>query len=337
MSDPYYTPLALSELTDRVRTLESKNKNLLAHEDDFRKRIERLEAQFDIQGARVMQPKLYDSAKKAPDVMPHVVDLNDFENKFNEFMWKMVEVIGMTGTAKYPHIDQIVKKEMLYFSENQLRKAATKLTGMNVLKHTELNLPLTPRITLYSLTPIGDRLFRKKFKVAPVPSEMVKVIKEHDNLQHGYGILDLAQLLADSDKYKKVYTFNRAQPLRFDNGTQYIPDIMCRNLDGKTKTYFEYERGNHTQKDFNAKCDKMCIVTEVLNFVAPNQKDLAKKLYPLIKEWIKKKGSSEYSNTIIRLTTPRDLKACRLNEHAWKIVFDLSQGIEPVICNVQVD
>ena len=335
MSDSYYTPLALSELTDRVGSVERKNKKLADENYDLRKRVERLEAQFDIQGERVVQPQIYDPMKKNPDNLFHMVDLVDFESKFDETMWKMFEIIGSTGKARYPDIERVFYEEDPNFVETRIRRAAKSLTEMNVITKTVLNLPLTPITVLYSLAEAGNRLYRKKYKAAPAPSEMVKVIKEHDNLEHGYGILDLGQLLANSRQYEAVCVFNRDIPVQFNNGTQYIPDVQCLNLDGETKTYFEYERGFHTQKNFDEKLDKMCYATRVLNFVSPNSKELVNRLYPLVKDWVKRKVGRR--NVIVRLTTPKELQKCNLSDHSWLVVFDLSQGVEPVACKVDLD
>ena len=327
--------LIVNGLEDRVTFSEKKIKRLSDENHELCKKVEMLLSQFDLQGARVVQPRLYrDIMKKPSEVLIHAVNLHDFESKFDETMWKMLEIISATGAARYPDIERLVRMQIPDFVENRLRRAAKALTEMNVLNRKELKLPLTPRTTLYSLAEIGERLYREKFKVAPVPSEMVKIVREHDNLEHGYGILELAQLLANSRKYKDVYAFNRTQPVKFSDGTQYIPDVMCRNLDGKTKTYFEYERGNHTQKNFNAKCDKICFATTVLNFVAPNREDLARKLYPLMKEWVRKKGVFDISSTVVRLTTSKELQTCYLSDESWLIIFDLSKSIEPIICNI---
>jgi len=317
------------ELTER------QYKNLLAELSALQKRVGMLEAQFDLQGARVVQPAIYRPEKTPETAVAHMVDLNDFTSKFDDTMWKMIEVIGKEGFARYPDIERVFRQEGS-FVETRLRRAAKGLTEMNILTRTELNLPLTPITILYSLSSIGDRVFRKQFKVAPVPSEMVKVIKEHDNLEHGYGILELGQLLADSGTFKGVHVFNRSRPVRFNNGTQYIPDVMCIEHESNGRTYFEYERGNHTQKDFNEKCDKMCIATRYLNFVAPNRKALVNRLYPLAKGWVKKKGCNESSNIIIRLTTSKELQKCQLSDHAWLVVFDLGQSVTPVVCEVAI-
>ena len=326
-----------SDITDNIKALEKKIKNLYAENSGFRKRIEMLEAQFNIQGQKVVQPRVYEPKKKPSEVFPHFVDLNEYQKNFNDTMWKMFELIGTTGVAKHPDIERVFCEQNHKFAKSQLRRAAEALVSMNVLTRTKLKLPLSPITNLYSLSEVGDCLFRKKFNTAPVPSEMVKIIKEHDNIEHGYGILDLAQLLANSRKYKEVCAFNRTQPVKFTDGTQYIPDVMCLNHDGKTKTYFEYERGHHSQKNFNEKCDKMRIATKILNFVAPNQKDMVKRLYPLVEEWVKAKGVSEYNDYAIRLTTARTFQKCHLSDQSWLIVFDPTKSLEPITCTVDLD
>ena len=337
MRNPSFTPLDLMEPLRRIEALEKKVKSLNDENYDHRKRIERLEAQFDIQGARVTYPRLYYPEKKPSETISHVVDLKDFENKFNETMWKMIEIIATTGIARYPEIERVFREQDPDFIESRLRRAAKSLTEMNVITKTVLKLPLRPITILYSLAQIGDRLYNKKFKFAPVPSEMVKVIKEHDNLEHGYGILDLAQLLVDSGKFKEVCSFNRTQPIEFESGKRYIPDIMCKNWDSDSKTYFEYERGFHNHHNFNEKCEKMRSVTRYLNFVAPNQKELVNRLYPLVKDWIKKIGQFEYHNFLVRLTTPTELQKCHLSNHSWLVVFNPAKSIEPVVCKVKLD
>jgi len=338
MRDSYYTPLELSEIIDRVGSLEKKSKRLLDANFDLKKRIEILEAQFEIQGERVVQPqRYYDPMKKPHESIYHVVDLKNLESKFDETMWKMLEVVATTGAARYPDIERLVREEIPGFVENRLRRAAKALAEMNVLNRKELKLPLTPITILYSLSDIGERIYHDKFKATPVPSEMIRVQKEHDNLDHGYGILELGQLLASSEKYKDVYVFNRTNPIRFTDGTQYIPDVKCVYPDGKGITYFEYERGFHTQKDFNNKCNKMCVATRVLNFVAPNRKSLIKKVYPLVKEWVKKRGICEFVPSIIRLTTSKELQKCHLSKESWLIVFDNGKSLEPIICKVKLD
>jgi len=322
--------LIVSGLEDEVKFLKKRDKTRSDELYDLRKKVEMLMAQFDLQGSRVMQPRLYnDPMKKPSDVLIHAVNLHDFEDKFDETMWKMFEIIATTGKARYTDIARALYEQDPSFADSRLRRAAKALTEMNVITKTTPKLPLTPNAAFYSIAEIGDQLYRKRFKACPVPSEMVKVIKEHDNLEHGYGILDLAQLLANSKQFKTVYAFNRDRPVKFNNGTQYIPDVTCVNLDGKTKTYFEYERGNHPQKSFNEKCDKMRVATRVLNFVAPNRQELVKKLYPLVQEWVKARGQSEYHDYLIRLTTPIELRKCYLSEHSWLVVFDPSKSVEP--------
>jgi len=323
--------------TETFTMTESKYKFMVSNYNDLNRRLKILEDHIGLPPDYIPPSRLFEPKKpQTDDFIDHVVNLIDFEDKLDDTMWKMLEVIGTTGLARYPDIERHISEQTPDFVENRLRRAAKSLTEMNVLTLTKLKLSLTPTVNLYSLAEIGNRLYRKRFQVKPVDSEMLKIIKEHDNLEHGYGILELGQLLANSGKYKEVHAFNRAQPEKFSDGTQYIPDIYCTAHEGTLKTYFEYERGFHTQKDFNRKCDKMCNVTRYLNFVAPNRRDLIRRLYPLVKGWVKEKGQCDESNIIVRLTTPKELQKCSLSDESWLIVFKLRKSIDPIICKVEV-
>ena len=75
----------------------------------------------------------------------------------------------------------------------------------------------------------------------------------------------------------------------------------------------------------------------VLNFVAPNRKDMINKLYPLVKEWVRKKGVCDTGTATVRLTTSKELQKCRLSDASWLIVFDLSKSTELVACKVDLN
>ena len=307
---------------------ESQYKYLVSRINELTSRIEVLETEKGPPRDHIPASRLIEPRKTAP-VSSHVVDLNDTENKFNDMMWMMVETIGKEGFARYPDIAQHISGQVPEFVDNRLRRAANSLVGMNVLKRTDLNLTLVPNMILYCLSDIGERLFRKRFNIAPVESEIVRVIKEHDNLEHGYGILELGQLLANSGKYKSVHVYNRVNAVKFKDGTQYIPDIICLQNDNRFSVFYEYERGTHTQKDFNAKCDKMCRVTRTMNFVAPNRKIMIKRLLPQIEAWIRTRGRESIVRQIIRLTTSKELQTCSLSDESWLIVFDMSKSDKP--------
>lgn len=262
-------------------------------------------------------------------MMAHIIDLADFEKRFNDVMWEVLTVIGSEGVAKYPEIERKVMEANSSVVKTKLRSATMELYRMKVLDQESLNLPLTPRVLVYKLSDIGIRLYRKRTGKMPVESEMDRVRKEHDNLEHGYGIMDLERVLSDSGRYREVRIFNRDRALNISGNRKYIPDVIALPVKGNFTEYIEYERGFHTQPDFNAKCNKMCKVTRFVNFVAPNKTVLTKKLRPQVEAWIRERGIESIKNIRVRLTTPTELRVADPSD-AWLIVYDLSKGPEPV-------
>lgn len=262
-------------------------------------------------------------------MMAHLVDLVEFEKRFNHVMWAVLNAIGGTGVAKFPEIEKCVLESDPSIVKTKLRTATMELFKMKVLDQDSLNLPLTPRVLVYKLTDIGVRLYRKHFEKMPSESEIDRVRKEHDNLEHGYGIMDLEKVLVESGRYREVHIFNRNRAIHISGNRQYVPDVIALPVKGNFTEYIEYERGFHTQADFNAKCNKMCKVTRFVNFVAPNKTVLIKKLKPQVDAWIKERGLEGIKNIRVRLTTPNELRVADPAD-AWLIVYDLSKDPEPI-------
>lgn len=263
--------------------------------------------------------------KKEESILAHMVDLNELKKRFNDAMWDVLEIIGSEGFAKYPDIERSAVEKFPEIMKGRLRTATQQLYRMKVLDQEVLNLPLTPRVFIYHLTDIGERLYRSRFEKAPVESERDKVRREHDNIEHGYGIMDLEVVLRESGRYKEIHIFNRKRAIPLPNHRQYIPDIICIPKQGSYTEYIEYERGTHVQDDFNVKCNKMCKVTRYLNFVAPNRSVLLKRLQPQIEAWIASRSIESLRNIRIRLSTPMELRTSNISD-AWLIVYDLNKG-----------
>ena len=276
-----------------------------------------------------------DSAKKAKRIeearetaaMPHVVNLVEYEKKFTDVMWLILEVIGGDGLSKYPEIEKRVKEKNQKLTDSPIRKSTTLLENMKMLaKETLTGLPSSPLVCIYTLSDIGMRLYKHKFGSKSVESEAAKVRREHDNLDHGYGIMEMQSILMATGRYKEISVFNRATPKELAGGLKYIADLVCVPLNARYEEYIEYERGHHTQVDFNAKCNKMCKFTRFLNFVVPNRDILLKRLKPQVDTWIKSRGQDSLRNIKVKITTPPELR----DKNEWIMVYDLSEGVEPV-------
>ena len=272
--------------------------------------------------------------KKEESILAHMVDLNELKKRFNDAMWNILDIIGSEGLAKYPDIERSAVEKFPEIVKSKLRTATQQLYRMKVLDQEALKLPLTPRVFIYRLTDIGERLYRSRFEKTPVESEADRVRREHDNIEHGYGIIDLEKVLIESGRYKEIHIFNRKRAIPLPNQRQYIPDIICIPKQGHYTEYIEYERGTHTQDDFNVKCNKMCKVTRYLNFVAPNRSVLLKRLRVQIEAWIASRNIESLRNIRIRLSTPMELRTSNIND-AWLIVYDLNKGAAAIKDNTQ--
>lgn len=175
---------------------------------------------------------------------------------------------------------------------------------------------------------MGQRLYKERFGEMPVISEIEKIIAEHDNLIHGYGIKFIADLLREKGEFSEVNDMNRKRPIEIGSGKSYIPDLVCIDENGHTD-YIEYECVNHTQTAFNAKCNKMSKITNVLNFVVPNADSIAK-IRNEISKWIENRGARSLSHITVRVTGACQLKDAEFNDNrTWKLVFKPGKRIEP--------
>lgn len=259
-------------------------------------------------------------------MLAHVVDLQKYIDEFNDEMWAIVEIIGSLGIPKYNDIEAKIK-EKYDMKDSKIRTAIKALSNMRVVSQTKINLPLSPNVFLFNLTDIGQRIYKSKFNQKPVQNELDRVIAEHDNAEHGYGILDIEKVLKEKGYYQEISSFNRSNPIQLGNGKSFVPDLVCKR--GKFTEYIEYERGHHTQNDFNAKCNKMAQVTRYLNFVVPNQ-DTVKTIMRQVDSWAEKRGQKSLEGIKLRISTSFAIRKSDEKGIMWIVEYDFRQGLKPV-------
>lgn len=268
-------------------------------------------------------------AARDQSIMTHLVDLSEYEARFNDVMWEVMKAIGAEGLSKYPDIEAEILRNT-EFRTSKIRTATLEIAKMGALNQSILNLPLTPKVFAYQLSDIGTRLYKKHFEKEPVISDIERIIAEHDNAEHGFGILDVETVLKESGAYRDITSFNRKRAVRLQDGKLYVPDLIC--FTDRYREYMEYERGMHTQTDFNAKCNKMTQVTRFLNFVTPN-KAAIKRVRVQIDTWIGTRGATSLRNIKIRLTTAQSLRGNNpRSDDAWMIIYDIKRGTAPIKC-----
>ena len=180
------------------------------------------------------------------------------------------------------------------------------------------------------LTKIGKAVYKAKFDKDAVLSEAEKILKDHSSYPHGYGIKQIAQVFEGDKNNKEVIWLTGRKRIQINEGTYWIPDIVCVNNEGN-KSYYEYETGHTSQTDFNAKCNKMTKVTDTLNFLAPNG-TVVTTLTDQVSKWVKNRGIGSLKSITVRITSKEQIKGRNLvkNEN-WKVVFLLNKSEDPKI------
>ena len=198
-----------------------------------------------------------------------------------------------------------------------------QMVDLNIFTQLKVNTGMRWFIVL-RLTEIGQRLYMEKYHRKPAETEYERVVREHGNAEHGYTILDVAQILKDTGKYRSVSTSRKGNTLRLSEDKTCVPDVVC--CLASSMEYYEVECGNHHQSDFNDKCDKLKSITQNLFFVAPNKETVEKKLKPQIEAWINARGRSQLqlSGVVVYLTSISELAAQR-----WTYVFNM-QSDKPI-------
>lgn len=267
---------------------------------------------------------ILDKARKTSK-LSHVADLNKIIEKINDEQWELIRLIGVDGVCRYPAL-----QEKTGLADSKVRTNLTVLTSSGITDTEQTSTPFVSKIMIYSLTDIGRRIFEHHFHKQVVLTEAEKIIAEHDNLCHGYAIVQIGEMIAATEGYSEVSTFNRKKAIKFkDSKGSYIPDIIYRC--GKFINYIEYERGHHTQSDFSAKCNKMIQVTRFLQFVVDKQ-DTLDHVSAQVKDWAEAKGVGKIKGCRVKICTARYLKETVLTNSSakWQIEYDFNNGTTPV-------
>ena len=193
-----------------------------------------------------------------------------------ERAWRVLEIMGSTGSAREPQIRQLYVAK--YKEENVTKTSISQ--ALSDLK----NSGLAEKINIssvrggsyaYKLSPDGQAVFRKKYSKTPVSSEPDKAKINHDNLKHGYAIIYLAEDLEKRSEVTRAIWDTRRRHMRTKDNREVIPDLIVE-LKSKVPLYIEVEMGSTVQKSFNDKVGKWILCNRECNIVVPNREALAK-------------------------------------------------------------
>lgn len=149
---------------------------------------------------------------------------------------------------------------------------------------------------VYALTnDVGKQLYKSLFGKNPVLSEKEIMIKENDNIDHGYSIKDVAKVLTERG-YTNV-SYDRAKnTFKITDTKKWIPDITCYDLSGKMQ-YYEVEMAKTNDEDFIDKLEKANVKASSLNVVVGS--DFKVTQYKAkVEKWLSRKDRSQVSLTV---------------------------------------
>ena len=257
----------------------------------------------------------------------HMIDLDKFMKDITPPMWLVVQTIGEQGINEQSEIKSYILQNLVgtdsSINDSTINIAITNLMRMQILKRIKIVCG-NRWFYIFELDEMGVRAYIGKYSKKPVLSEAQRLIKEHDNIKHGYLIKEASMIMKSKFDYESISTSRKVNYIRLPNGKACIPDIMCAK--SGTVDYYEVECGNHNQEDFNDKCNKYRMVTKTIHFIVP-QNEVLKTLQSQISGWIKSCGGHENlkkGEMVVKVTTMK-----KLLENKWELIYDMNSE-EPV-------
>lgn len=236
-----------------------------------------------------------------------IENIDAYMSTMTNVMWVALEAIGKEGLAESNDIlDWINEKYPNKYNKSSVFNSLTVLKRMNIIKASNISTGCR-RFQIFEMTPKGEEIFKAKFKMVPKESEIHRIIRDHDNVIHGYTIKDARELLIKAFGCTDAVMDREKVAIKLPNNETYIPDIIATKADG-TKMYIEVELGNTPQKDFENKCRKMLQVTKDLYFITDTEDTLKNKLERQIYDFILHMGGKEkVAGTTFYMTTMTQL------------------------------
>lgn len=256
---------------------------------------------------RSKQNKESVSKKMAGDIL---VNVEKIEESMTDRRWDVIKCIGDTG--------EYLPKEIYFYlyntdyteaqgsSKTNFKNDLHSLVMINAIKKESAINPFNPKLEVYRLTSTGAVLYERKFGKKPADSQLKQIVKDHDNLEHGIGIILLADLMRQSPMFTEVVTDRGKNTIVLKGGDTFIPDIVAKTT--RYTTYFEYERGTHNQTNMSVKLNRMALATNYLNIVTPDTKSCDEVNKKVLK-WIESRGGLGFlPKHTVRVTTAKRIQ-----------------------------
>ena len=253
-----------------------------------------------------------------------IINTDILRQKMTTEMWRILEAIGNEGISEQTDVINYCKKYNPN-CEATIYNTLTALSKKRIISRTKIGTGIRWFLTI-EFTGIGRDLFVEQYKKEPVETEVQKLIKKHDNVQHGYMIKDAAKILREIYHYKVVCIDRKRNHIPLSDGKSCIPDIVA--VKSQSTDYFELECGNHIQAEFNDKCNKLKMITKRINFIVPEAGVMMKKTMPQIEKWIKDSGGIKLlaqAGITVYVTT-----MTKFADKKWAVIYNMTEN-NPII------
>ena len=262
-----------------------------------------------------------------------MIDIEKLKEGLTDRRWAIIKAIGTTGhcTPKDIYYD-IYKEDYGEASAAQASKFKIDVHNLylaNIVLQEQIANPLNPRMCIYSLSATGTILYKQKYNTDPVENVRAAIIRDHDNLNHGFGVLTLAEVIASASEIVSVSSDRKANTIKLHTGDTYIPDIVAKT--NRYTAYFEYERGTHNQTNMQIKLNRMALVTSYINIVVP-ETGACKEVNKKVEKWIQARGGPGcLPKHTVRITTLKKMRdaikagASINSEDIWVFSYDLGK------------
>lgn len=220
----------------------------------------------------------------------------------------VLKVMGEQGINEVSELVEYCLKLEEFSSEAKIRATINKMIKNEIIstqKH-----PVLSNGQLLSLSDLGKEIFMNTYKKKPCTDEIHRIVKMHDNIDHGYYIKYMAKALEESN-YTNVCMDAEKNSIPIGAGKRYVPDIVAE-FNGR-KTFWEVERGNHHDADFFEKMDKAAVATGGTVYVIGDNAKTKEHLLKQVQAYAQKKRKEKSKvHFVIYVGTLNDFKTGRL-------------------------
>ena len=212
----------------------------------------------------------------------------------------ILEAIGKHGISEFPEIASFCASNY-GFNDQKVEEMIFDLEKQNIIQTTLIKPFNRSRgVRLVAIADaVGLKVYKDKFGVEPIESEMAKIRRENDNYEHGYCIKDVYKQLLATGYSEMDTSMERAKnTITISGNVTWVPDIIAKNPVSKKIEYYEIETGKCNQKDLEYKLDKAVLVTDKVKIIVPN-KVIADSYLEYVKNWYNSKKTSPAITIVI--------------------------------------